>query len=279
MTSGIDAKVRAAVDSSTTYAAKCDLALTKGPTVHDSTRFGIAPLGWCAQSMTKLLQWAAVLTLLYAAAMTTPAISKAAADGQCADVEVIFARGTLEPPGPGVVGQEFADALTGRLAGRSVDVYGVNYPASLSFGQAADGVADAANKVLDTVNTCPATKIVLGGYSQGAAIAAYITSDSVPPGYELPAGISGPLPPNVAPHVAAVTLFGKPSNGFLNLVDRDAPPITIGPAYAGKTLDLCTPQDPVCSSGEGFSRAAHSAYKTNGMTDQAADYAAHKLGR
>lgn len=51
--------------------------------------------------MTKLLQWAAVLTLLYAAAVTTPAISKAAADGQCADVEVIFARGTLEPPVPG----------------------------------------------------------------------------------------------------------------------------------------------------------------------------------
>lgn len=155
----------------------------------------------------------------------------------------------------------------------------MNYPASLNFSQAADGVADAANRVMDTVNTCPASKIVLGGYSQGAAIAGYITSDTVPPGYTLPAGISGPLPPNVASHVAAVTLFGKPSAGFLNLVDRDAPPIAIGPLYAGKTLELCTPQDPVCSSGEGFSRAAHSAYKTNGMTDQAADYAANKLGR
>jgi cutinase len=279
MTNGIDAEVHAAVESSTTYAAKSDSALTKGPTVHESTRYRISPLAWCAESMTKLLQWAAVITMLYAAAVTTPAISKAAADGQCSDVEVIFARGTLEPPGPGTVGQEFSDALIGRLGGRSVDVYGVNYPASLSFGQAADGVADAANKVLDTVNTCPATKIVLGGYSQGAAIAAYITTDHVPPGVELPPGITGPLPPNVAPHVAAVTLFGKPSAGFLNLVDHDAPPITIGSAYAGKTLDLCTPQDPVCSSGEGFSRAAHSAYKTNGMTDQAADFAARKLGR
>src|SRR3984957_19004426 len=201
----------------------------------------------------------------------------AAADGQCSDVEVIFARGTMEPPGPGTVGQQFSDALTSRLGGRSMDVYPVNYPASLNFSQAADGVADAANKVLDTVNTCPGTKIVLGGYSQGAAIAAYITSDSVPPGYALPAGITGPLPPNVAPHIAAVTLFGKPSNGFLNLIDRDAPPINIGPLYANKTLDLCTPQDPVCSSGQGFSRAAHSAYKTNGMTDQAADFAANAI--
>ncbi len=279
MTNGIDAEVHTAVESSTPYAAHSDHALTKGLPVHDSTRYGISPLAWCAQSMTKLLQWAAVVTMLYAAAVNTPAISKAAADGQCADVEVIFARGTLEPPGPGTVGQEFADALTGRLGGRTVDVYGVNYPASLNFSQAADGVADAANKVMDTVNTCPASKIVLGGYSQGAAIAGYITSDSVPPGYVLPPGISGPLPPNAASHVAAVTLFGKPSAGFLNLVDREAPPISIGPLYANKTLELCTPQDPVCSSGEGFSRAAHSAYKTNGMTEQAADYAAKKLGR
>ncbi len=252
---------------------------TKGTSVHETTRYGISPLSWCAPLLTKVLQFSAVLMTMLAAAIAGPAIGTAAADGPCSDVEVIFARGTLEPPGPGTVGQEFSDALISRLGGRSVDVYGVNYPASLSFGQAADGVADAANKVMDTVNTCPATRIVLGGYSQGAAIAAYITSDSVPPNYQLPAGITGPLPPNVAPHVAAVTLFGKPSNGFLNLVDHDAPPITIGPLYAHKTLDLCTPQDPVCSSGEGFSRAAHSAYKTNGMTDQAADYAAGRLGR
>jgi cutinase len=280
MTNGTDAEAHAAVESSTTYAApNGDVAVTKGFLVQKTTRYGGSPLTWCAQPMTKLLQWAVVVTLLYAAAATTPAISEAAADGQCPDVEVIFARGTLEPPGPGTVGQQFSDALTSRLGGRSVDVYPVNYPASLNFSQAADGVADAANKVMETVNTCPATKIVLGGYSQGAAIAAYITSDSVPPGYALPAGISGPLPPNVASHVAAVTLFGKPSNGFLNLVDHDAPPITIGPAYVHKTLDLCTPQDPVCSSGQGFSRAAHSEYKTNGMTEQAADFAANKLGR
>jgi cutinase len=220
------------------------------------------------------MRLAAVTTTLLAAAITTPAVSDAEADdGTCAQVEVIFARGTLEPPGPGATGQAFTDSLTSRMGGKAVDVYPVNYPASLNFSQAADGVADAANKVLNTVNTCPNTRIVLGGYSQGAAIAAYITADSIPPGYALPDGISGPLPPTVAPHVAAIALFGKPSNGFLNLVDHDAPPINIGHLYANKTIDLCTPQDPVCSSGQGFSRAAHSAYKTNGMTDQAADFA------
>jgi cutinase len=279
MTDGIDAEGPRCAAVPHPLRSKLHPRSTKGNAVHQTTRYDISPLSWCAQPMTRILQWAAVLTVLFAVAVTSPAISKAAADGQCSDVEVIFARGTMEPPGPGTVGQQFSDALTSRVGGHSVDLYPVNYPASLNFSQAADGVADAANKVMETVNTCPGTKIVLGGYSQGAAIAAYITSDSVPPGYALPAGISGPLPPNVAPHVAAVTLFGKPSNGFLNLVDHDAPPINIGPLYAGKTLDLCTPQDPVCSSGQGFSRAAHSAYKTNGMTDQAADFAANAIRR
>jgi len=220
------------------------------------------------------------MTMLLAMGTTTPAVSHASADdGSCAAVELIFARGTMEPPGPGATGQAFTDALSSRLAGTAVDVYPVNYPASLNFSQAADGVADAANKVLNTVDTCPNTKIVLGGYSQGAAIAAYITANSVPPGYTLPEGISGPLPSSVAQHVAAVTLFGKPSNGFLNLVDHNAPPIDIGPQYANKTIDLCAPQDPVCSSGQGFSRAAHSAYKSNGMTDQAADFTAAAINR
>jgi cutinase len=232
------------------------------------------PLPRCGYAVNRALRWAAATMTLFAIATTTPAVSNAAADdGSCTAVEVIFARGTMEPPGPGATGQAFSDAVTSRLAGTAVDVYPVNYPASLNFSQAADGVADAANKVLNTVNTCPNTKIVLGGYSQGAAIAAYITADSIPPGYALPEGISGPLPASVAPHIAAVALFGKPSNGFLNLVDHDAPPINIGPLYANKTIDLCTAQDPVCSSGQGFSRAAHSAYKSNGMTDQAADFA------
>ena len=225
-----------------------------------------------------LLKLLVTSLLLAGSLVSTSAISRAADGEPCPAVEVIFARGTLEPPGVGATGQAFTDALNGRLRNTPVVIYPVDYPASLDFNQAGAGVADAASKVLDIVNTCPATKIVIGGYSQGAAIAAYITTDSVPPGYDLPAGITGPLPPNVANHVAAVTLFGKPSSGFLNLVDHSAPPINIGPLYANKTIDLCAPQDPVCTSGGGFSRAAHSAYKSNGMTDQAADFAAKAVG-
>src|SRR5690349_15846079 len=122
----------------------------------------------------------------------------------CPDVEVVFARGTFEAPGVGGVGQAFVDALRSRVGNKSVDVYPVHYPASVDFATAADGVVDAANKIRDTANSCPNTKMVLGGFSQGAAVVAYTTVDSIPNGYQLPPGITGPMAPEVAKHVAAV---------------------------------------------------------------------------
>lgn len=194
----------------------------------------------------------------------------------CPDVEVIFARGTFEAPGVGDTGQAFIDALRGQLGGKSVDVYPVNYPASLDFATAADGVTDAGNKVRDVAAHCADTKMVLGGYSQGAAVVAYTTEDAVPNGFTLPAGITGPLPPDVANHVAAVALFGKPSSGFLQTIYTGAPPITVGHLYTGKTTDMCIPEDPICSP-DGNDNGAHTLYATNGMAGQAADYAARRI--
>jgi len=199
-----------------------------------------------------------------------------AAAEPCPDVQVIFARGTFEPAGVGVTGQAFVDALTGKLAGKSVDVYPVNYPASLDFATAADGVIDASNKVRDVAASCPNTKMVLGGYSQGAAVVAYSTEDAVPPGFNLPDGITGPMAPEVANHVAAVALFGKPSSGFLQMIYTGAPPITVGRLYTGKTTDLCIPEDNVCSP-TGTDNGAHTLYAENGMTAQAADFAARRV--
>jgi cutinase-like protein len=204
-----------------------------------------------------------------------PALTASAANPACPDVEVVFARGTFEAPGVGVTGQAFVDALNARLGGKTVQVYGVNYPASLDFGAAADGVVDASTKIESVATTCPSTKIVLGGYSQGAAVAGYTTFASVPAGINLPDG-AGPMAPAIAPHVAAVVLFGTPDDWFLSLVDHSAPPVTIGQLYAAKTLQLCATGDPVCFPG-GLDRAAHSSYKDNGMADQAADFAANAL--
>ncbi|MCX2928918.1 cutinase family protein [Mycobacterium sp. CVI_P3] len=215
------------------------------------------------------------VTAPIAAPAGTPTAS--AADG-CPDVEVVFARGTFEPPGVGGIGRAFTDELRAQpqLGGKSVDVYPVNYPASLNFSTAADGVIDASNRVRDMASRCPSTQLVLGGYSQGAAVVGYVTIDKMPDGYVPPAGITGLMPSEIADHLAAVALFGKPSNGFLNGIDRDAPPISVGGLYAPKTIDQCVPEDPICSPTGGDS-AAHQAYAANGMTAQAAGFAAQKV--
>lgn len=229
---------------------------------------------WFMNRINSLL--GAVAAAIFAGAGSVAVAGQASAQ-ECPDVQIVFARGTFEPPGVGGTGQAFVDALQARTPGKTVDVYAVNYPASLNFATAADGVIDASNKVQQTAAACPDTKVVLGGFSQGAAVAAYITADEVPQGFALPPGLTGPMPEAVADHVAAVAMFGKPSSGFLQMIYTGAPPITVGAQYAGKTLDLCIPEDPVCAPGGGDGNA-HNAYAVRGLVDQAADYAVGRIG-
>lgn len=236
-----------------------------------------SPQTWGVSAARSVIFAALAVLAVAAGLFAGPAATANAADDSCTDVAVVFARGTFEGPGVGATGQAFVDALSARLPGQSVSVYGVNYPASLDFGRAVDGVADATNKIQAIAAECSDTKVVLGGYSQGAAVAGYSTSSSVPAGFVLPAGLSGPMPASVASHVSAVVLFGTPNNWVLNVADRSAPPIVIGDQYAGKTLQLCAVGDPICYPG-GLDRSAHSAYKSNGMAVQAADYVADRLG-
>jgi cutinase len=53
------------------------------------------------------------------------------------------------------------------------------------------------------------------------------------------------------------------------------PLIAVGPLYAAKTIELCVPDDPICSSGTDFS--AHMQYPETGMVDQAATFTASRL--
>jgi cutinase-like protein len=190
----------------------------------------------------------------------------------CPDVEVIFARGTTEPPGIGRVGQNFVDTLRSHVGSKSLGVYPVNYPASTDFPTAVDGITDAGTHVEHTAVTCPKTKMVLGGYSQGAAVVGFVTESAVPDGVHLVQALQ-PMPSEVSNHVAAVALFGKPSTQFMSSINQ--PPVTIGPLYAPKTIELCVPGDPVCS-GAG-NPAAHRQYVEAGMVDQGADFAASRL--
>jgi cutinase len=200
----------------------------------------------------------------------------------CPNVEAIFARGTGEPPGVGGIGQAFVDALRAQAGGKSVDVYPVNYPASSDFGSGIEfaqtviaGISDAANHIQATAANCPSTRMVLGGFSQGAVVAGFVTSAVVPAG--IPAAlVPPPMPPEVANHVAAVALFGKPSDQFMR--DAGAPPVVIGPLYAPKTIDECADGDTICNGAPpGPPNFAHGSYAVNGMVNQAAAFVVSRL--
>ncbi|MGE2717634.1 cutinase family protein [Mycolicibacterium litorale] len=191
----------------------------------------------------------------------------------CPDIEVIFARGTHEPPGVGPTGQAFIDALRPQVGSRSLAVYPVNYPATDQWATGVDGVRDAGARVLSMVETCPETDLVLGGYSQGAAVAGFVTSAAVPSGVD-PATVPKPLQPEVADHVAAVVLFGLPNVRAMNFLGE--PPVEIGPLYASKTSTLCATEDPVCSDGLNFAIHNPSSYHGD-LTTQGAAFAAAQL--
>lgn len=206
----------------------------------------------------------------------------ASAAAACPDVEVVFARGTSEPAGVGGVGQEFVDALRAQVPNKSVDVYAVDYLASNQFDNrmefarsVVDGIQDAGAHVQATAANCPATRIVLGGFSQGAVVAGFVTADAIPDG--VPADlVPAPMAPEVADHVAAVTLFGMPSPAWMQ--GFGAPPVTIGPRYADKTIQLCSPGDTICDGTPGgLPSMAHIMYGANGMVNQAATFAANRL--
>jgi hypothetical protein len=198
-------------------------------------------------------------------------VPSAAADS-CPDVEVVFARGTNEPPGVGGIGQTFVDTLRSHVGTKSLGVYPVNYPATTNFPTAVDGITDAGTHVESMAARCPKTKMVLGGYSQGAAVMGFVTYSQVPDGAHLAQALQ-PMPPEVANHVATVALFGKPSSQFMSIINE--PPITVGPDYAAKTIDLCVPNDPICSSSG--TPGAHHQYVETGLVDQAAEFAASRL--
>jgi len=199
--------------------------------------------------------------LVSAATVVSLPVATQAAAQPCSDVEVVFARGTKEPPGIGIVGQAFVDALSSQVGGRSVGVYAVNYPASDNYlSSAANGSDDARAHIQDVAAGCPNTKVVLGGYSQGAAVTDMATAA---------------MPPQIADRVAAVALFGTPSSAFSSMLAGGEQLPTTSPAYAAKTINLCMDGDPICSPGANM--LAHVSYVQSGMADQAASFAATKV--
>lgn len=193
---------------------------------------------------------------------------------RCPDVQVVFARGTDDPPGVGPTGQAFIDSLRPRLGTETLDVYPVDYPASFDWTHSGeDGIRDASTHVVSMAHDCPNTAMVLGGYSAGAAVMGFLTAAAVPDGID-PAAVPKPMDPEVAQHVSSVVLYALPSDTTLRFLGE--PPVVLGPLYAAKTIEVCASGDPICSDEGSFD--VHKSYSTNApVIDEGAVFAAGRL--
>jgi cutinase len=212
-------------------------------------------------------------TLLSAATVVATGPAPTATAASCPDIDIVFARGTGEPDGLGKVGQAFVDALRPQVGARTITTYAVNYPATYDFLTAGDGSVDASQHIRSEVQQCPSTRIVLGGYSQGAAVVDWLVG--IPPlGNKVAAiaskvgdpGSAAQLAGDLSGNVAAVVAFGNPSTKF------SIPVTSAGPPFGGRAIDLCKDGDPICSRGR--NPFAHSDYVSAGLTDQAAAFVA-----
>ena len=193
----------------------------------------------------------------------------AAQAASCAGVEVVFARGRTEPPGTGRIGEAFVQALRSKTD-KNVGFYAVDYPADTEVIQ---GANDMSRHIQHMAANCPNTRLVLGGYSLGAAVTDVVLGVPSPIlGYE------NPLPLGMDDHIAAVALFGNGTRKVLGPVSA------ISPLYGNKTIDLCTTDDPICNNNldpntwaDNWPAHQYDAYVGAGLVDQAASFVAARL--
>jgi cutinase-like protein len=216
-----------------------------------------------AAALSTVVAAGALAVLPVVSANGLPSASAAA----CPAIEVMFARGRLEPAGPGQVGNAFVSALR-KKTGKNVNLYAVRYPAD---NQIDVGANDMSARVQSTMANCPHTRIVLGGYSLGAAVTDVALA--VPFAFF---GFDNPLPPDAEQHIAAVALFGNGSAW--------AGPIgALSPTYRERTIEMCHGADPVCNPADpntwekNWTDHAAKAYIDAGMVNEAADFAAGRV--
>ncbi|MDF2824511.1 MAG: Cutinase [Mycobacterium sp.] len=190
-----------------------------------------------------------------------------AAAAPCPQVEVIFARGRIEPSGAGQIGNAFVSALR-QKSDKDINLYSVNYPADNEIDV---GANDMSSRIQDMAGRCPDTRLVLGGYSLGAAVTDVVLA--VPFGFM---GFDKPLPAGLDQKIAAIALFG---NGAAWI----GPISNFSPLYKERTIELCHGADPICNPADpntwenNWSDHLQPAYINSGMVNQAADFVAGRI--
>ncbi|UXA20576.1 cutinase family protein [Mycobacterium sp. SMC-4] len=185
----------------------------------------------------------------------------------CPDAELIFARGRVEAPGAGQIGNALISALRNKT-GQNIRLYAVQYPADTEIDL---GANDMSGRIQYMADTCPDTRLVLGGYSLGAAVTDVVLAVPISA-----FGFKRPLPAGADRHIAAVALFG---NGIAWV----GPISNFNPLYQERTIELCHGDDPICNPTDPNNWRDYwpdhlaPAYINAGMVNQAADFIAARL--
>jgi cutinase len=247
-----------------------------------SVRAGRVRKGWAAAACLGL-----VLLVVFTCSATAGAEDGAVAGaGGCPEVILYFARGSgqkLEeaPTGFSVPGQQVFEAVARRYrpgaVGSMADAYLALSVKSFFEGlyglSAGNGAQTAAQNLTDLQRLCPASWLVLGGYSQGAQ------------------AIRTALPllgQAVRGRIAAVTLFGDPYfkagepnvvalstfrggvwRGVLRFSTIPAP--AIEREFDGRVFSWCRRSDAICQTLGG--KRAHKLYAGPEPQNPAADHA------
>ncbi|MEU8946302.1 cutinase family protein [Streptomyces sp. NPDC048489] len=209
-----------------------------------------------------LVSLAGVGALAAAGISLLPSMASAA---PCADVEVVFARGTGEAPGLGITGTPLVKDIKSALPGRTVSSYAVDYAANFSQTSAGPGATDMTERVESTAANCPDTSLVLGGYSQGGSVT------DIALGIPTRLGTGRTVPAGLADRIKAVVVFGNP----LRMSGRTI--VSDSKLFGTRAKEFCNTGDPVC--GNGRNSAAHLTYHLNGSVEQGARFAADRIGR
>ena len=182
-------------------------------------------------------------------------------------MEAVFARGRLESPGIGVLGNAFVSALRSKV-NQNIGTYAVKYPADTEVDV---GANDMSQHIQYMAANCPDTRLVLGGYSLGAAVTDVVLAAPI-----AAFGFDNPLPQGVDQHIAAVALFGNGASWV-------GPITNFSPIYRDRTIELCHGADPICNPAdpntwkENWPAHLANAYINAGMANQAADFVAGRL--
>lgn len=186
----------------------------------------------------------------------------------CPQAELIFARGRLEAPGAGQIGNALVSAVRDKT-GKNVRLYAVKYPADT---QVDIGANDMSQRISYMTGTCPDTRLVLGGYSLGAAVTDVVVAVPI-----AAFGFKNPMPDGADGKIAAITLFGNGSQWVGPIANFT------NPALRDKIIELCHGDDPICNPTDPNNWQDYwpdhlaPAYIKAGMVNQAADFVAGRI--